>query len=102
MNNSYLSDMSPTVEENTEGTPAPEPANPLKIAVRTNVKRPRPMRAMVGLSGWEGYSELFASSAFSIFDKKKSLNRSVHLDSSDFFHTWISHLQSVCIEEGDG
>ena len=28
---------------------------------------------------------------------KISLNRSVHLDSSDFFHTWISHLQSVCI-----
>ena len=28
---------------------------------------------------------------------KISLNRSVHLDSSDFFHTCISHLQSVCI-----
>ena len=28
---------------------------------------------------------------------KSSLNRSVHLDSSDFFQTCISHLQSVCI-----
>ena len=28
---------------------------------------------------------------------KISLNRSVHLDSSDLFLTWISHLQSVCI-----
>ena len=38
MNSSYLSLMSPTVERNTEPTPAPDPASALKTAMRVKVR----------------------------------------------------------------
>ena len=43
----YLSEMSPTVERNTDPTPAPEPARALNAAVMMKVRTVLRMRAML-------------------------------------------------------